>query len=931
MNITINGISCTAKTGQTIVEIARENGIEIPTLCYHPDLSLDGSCRVCMVEIEGRSSPVAACMQPVSDGMVVHTETAQVRSSRTLSLELLLSQYNDANPEKSCVGPQTEFDHWVEQHGLDVPTASTSRFPVDSDPNPVIRVDLNKCILCTRCIRACNEVQGRFVWDIAYRGNASKLVAGTDTTMLDARCESCGACVAYCPTGALEDRRAFGTDASEQIVQSVCTYCGVGCGIDLHITGNTLTRVTGNGPVNGKHLCVKGRYGYDFVHHPDRLTRPLVREHILRGESRNPQSARGDWMEVDWDTALNVIVQRLADIKRNAGSNSIGFLASAKCTNEENYLLQKFARQIIGTHNIDHCARLCHSSSVAALQASVGSGAMSNTMDDLAEHAAAYFVTGANVTEQHPVFGSRLRQAVLRRGAKLVVADPRKTDITEFATLHLRQRPGTDTALLNGLMHIILKNGWHDADFIQERTEGFEQLRESVSNYTPELVSNLTGVPIEQLEEAAEILGTAKPVAAIWGMGITQHVYGVINSLSIVNLQMLTGNVGKPGSGLNPLRGQNNVQGACDMGALPDVFPGYQKVVDQQVRESFAEAWQLDPPAPPLQDHPGLTVTEMIEAAGNQSLKALYILAENPLMSDPDINHVRECMQAAEFVVVQEIFPSETSEYADVLLPGVSWAEKRGTFANTDRLLQMIRPAIINTTDARADWEILTDLGKRMLVAEGKIPSGPQAGWDYSDPAQIMDEIASVTPSFAGISYQRIEAGEELRWPVPDNTHPGTPILHTETFTSGRGTFHVCDHLPPDELPDREYPFFLTTGRVLYHWHGAEMTRRSQGLLDTYPETLVEVNPEDAARLGIDQSSTLKVSSRRGEMLAGALISDRVPEGVVFGNFHFPGKHNVNNVTNSARDPVSKIPEYKLCAVRVDLVERDVEITHAAD
>jgi formate dehydrogenase alpha subunit len=933
MSVTINGQIFECRPGQTILDVARENGIEIPTLCHHPDLSLDGSCRLCMVEVEGKRAPVAACVQPATEGMNVTTESTDLTTSRTLTLELLLSQYNEAAPAEASVGPETEFEHWVHHYGLQIPNAPADqgRFPVNDDPNPVIRVDRNKCILCTRCIRACDEVQGRFVWDLAKRGNNTKLIAGTDTTMLDARCESCGACVAYCPTGALEDRRSFGIDASEKVVQSVCTYCGVGCGIDLHITDNQITRVTGNGPINGKHLCVKGRYGYDFVHHSDRLTRPMVREHILRGEPRKPDEPRGEWVEVDWDTALDAVVENIVSAKNRGGPDAVGFLASAKCTNEENYLLQKLARQIIGTHNIDHCARLCHSSSVAALQASVGSGAMSNTMDDLAEQAAAYFVIGANVTEQHPVFGSRLRQAVLRRGAKLIVADPRRIDITEFATLHLRQKPGTDTALLNGIMHIIIANDWHDKTFIGERTEGFAELQKTLEEYTPAVVSEITGVPVDDLYQAAEIMGTSKPAAAIWGMGITQHIYGVINALSLVNLQMVTGNVGVPGGGLNPLRGQNNVQGACDMGALPDVFPGYQKVIGADARVKFAHAWELEPRTAALADHPGLTVTEMIEGAGTNSIKALFILAENPLMSDPNINHVRECMEAAEFVAVQEIFPSETSHYADVLLPGVSWAEKQGTFANTDRLIQMVRPAVENHSDARADWEIISELGKRILEREGRTPVGQFANWNYAHPSEIMAEIAALTPSHTGITYERIERGEELRWPVPTLDHPGTPVLHIGKFTSGLGKFHVCEHLPPDEAPDPDYPFFLTTGRVLYHWHGAEMTRRSRGLIETYPESLVEINPADALQMGIGEESNVRVISRRGEMQAGALISERVPEGVVFGNFHFPGDNNVNNVTNNALDPVSKIPEYKLCAVRVELCEVNEPITRVAD
>ncbi len=547
-------------------------------------------------------------------------------------------------------------------------------------------------------------------------------------------------------------------------------------------------------------------------------------------------------------------------------------------------------------------------------------------MQDIADFSQAIFIIGSNTTEQHPVFGYKIRQAVLQRGIKLVVADPRRIPITDFATLHLRHKPGTDIALVNGLMHIILENEWHNKKFIEERCEGFEEYAENLKKYTPDFVSEETEVPQEQLQEAAEILAKNSPMAVLWAMGITQHTTGVMNVFSLASLQMLLGNMGIKGGGTNPLRGQNNVQGACDLGALVNVFPGYQKVVDKTSRDKFNQAWQLekaewkkkDGITPLFGDKPGLTVTEMTNEALDGKVRSLYILGENPLMSDPDTNHVRKCFEACEFVVLQEIFPSETSKYADVLLPGVTFAEKDGTFTNTERRVQLVRKAIAPKGEARQDWQITADIAKRVIALEGKQPLGPQAAWDYGSPSEIMDEITQVSPIYAGVSHKRIEKGAQLHWPVKDKKHPGTPILHVGEFSRGKGKFHMSDHIPSEELPTEKYPFFLTTGRVLYHWHGAEMTRRVEGLMELYPESLVEINPEDAAKLGIAEKSKVRVVSRRGEMIAKATVTDRVAEGVVFGNFHFPDEQNVNNLTILALDPVAKIPEYKVCAVNVE-------------
>ena len=544
---------------------------------------------------------------------------------------------------------------------------------------------------------------------------------------------------------------------------------------------------------------------------------------------------------------------------------------------------------------------------------------MSNSMDDVAANAASFFVIGSNTTEQHPVFGTMLRQAVARRGAKLVVADPRRIDLTEFATLHLRQRPGTDVALLNGLMHIILEKGWEDREFIANRTEGFDEFRAVVAEYTPEKTSEITRIPVEKLYEAAEILALNSPMAVIWAMGITQHIVGVRNVMSLANLQMLLGNMGVPGGGVNPLRGQNNVQGACDMGGLPNVYPAYQNVTVEDNRKKFEAAWGT-----PLPGSVGLTVTEMVPAAGEGKVKAMYILGENPVMSDPDTAHIRHCLDRCEFIILQEIFPTETADYADVLLPGVTFAEKSGTFTNTERRIQMVRKAIEPRGQARADWRITAELAQRMLAGGGrKADPAPFSGWEYADISAVMDEVAALTPSYAGVSHARLERGERLQWPVKSADHPGTPVLHIGQFTRGPGKFMPIDHIPPAEMPDDEYPWVLNTGRVLYHWHGGEMTRRASGLVEVYDRALVEVNPDDAVRLGLVNGSSkgarVKVQSRRGVIEAEAWVTDRVPPGMVFANFHFP-EASANELTLAALDPVAKIPEFKICAVKVERV-----------
>ena len=925
-NVTINDRSIEVPDGTTVLDAASQLGVEIPTLCHHKDLTPVGSCRLCLVDVEGWREPQAACALRTEDRMIVRTETSELDQHRRMVLELLLQDYSDAGYAPADSTP-SEFMRWVDHYKVPLPRREGEpRYRVDSDPNPFVWVDLNKCILCTRCVRACEEVQGRFVWGVAQRGHQTKIVAGQDTTMLDARCESCGACAAYYPTGALDDRMSMNARPPRRVVRTTCAYCGVGCQFDLHVRDERIVRVTStpDAAVNGMSLCVKGRYGFDYVHHEDRLQRPRMRKYLLDGVPSSERSTdRGPWVDVEWETALSFVAERFADIKKATGSDSIGVMSSAKCTNEENYLMQKFARQVIGTHNVDHCARLCHSSTVAGLSMAYGSGAMSNSMDDIVENASAMFIIGSNTTEQHPVFGAMIRQAVRKRDMKLVVADPRKIDITEFATQHVRHRPGTDVALINGLMHLALRNNWQDQSFVDERCEGFDDLQATLQRYTPDFVSGITGVSTSDLEQAAEVVCCNRPMAVVWAMGITQHTTGVMNVLSLANLQMLLGNMGLPGGGVNPLRGQNNVQGACDMGALPNVFPGYQSVVDDAVVQKFADLWACSvsdqPGTTPLPDstRPGLTVTEMVDAAGDGKIRALYILGEDPVMTEPDVNQVRRRLEMAEFVVLQEIFPSETSRYADVLLPGTSFAEKSGTFTNTDRRIQPVRQAIEPLGDAQPDWKITSELARRVMEIERRDPIGSHAAWEYGDSDDVQREISAVTPIYAGVTPDRVQRGERLQWPVLDASHSGTPILHVDRFTRGKGLFHAVDHVPASELPDDDYPFVLTTGRVLYHWHGGELSRRAKGLTAVCPDPVVEINAADAHHLSIKNNDFMTLRSRRGVMTARALVTDRVPAGIVFGNFHFPAEGNVNNLTIAALDPVAKIPEYKVCAVAI--------------
>lgn len=674
----------------------------------------------------------------------------------------------------------------------------------------------------------------------------------------------------------------------EARVTTTCSYCGVGCTLEVHTLGDRISRVTSplDAPANRGNLCVKGRFGFDYVTSPDRLTQPLIR----RGGVLEPAT---------WAEALDLVARRLAETRAQYGPQAIAGFSSAKCTNEENYLFQKFMRTVIGTHNVDHCSRLCHASSVTAVNMAIGSTAMSNSIAELRSDIDCLLVTGSNTTENHPVIALEMKAAVAR-GAKLILVEPREIELTRFATVWLRQRPGTDVAVFNGMAHVIIRDGlWHP-EFVADLTEGFEELAEAVLPFTPEVVEEISGVPAADLEQAARLYATSAAAGIFWGMGVSQHRTGTDASLTLCNLALLCGQIGRPGTGLNPLRGQNNVQGAGDMGCLPNLMPGYLPAAAEDTLQRFDRLWGVHLPR-----HKGLTNTEVINAAHAGQVRALYVMGENPALTDPNLNHARPALAGLDFLVVQDIFLNETAELAHVVLPAWSWAEKEGTFTNTERRVQRVRPVLPPPGAARCDWAILSDLAGRLGQP-----------WHYDSAEAIFAEIRQAVPAYAGMTYARIEAGG-LQWPCPTADHPGTRYLFAGGFPRGRGKLHPVAYLDPAELPDAQFPLVLTTGRVLYHWHGGVLSRRAEGLNAICPAPAVEVHPDDAAALGVSSGQPVRVVSRRGEVQVPALVTGRSRPGTVFMNFHF-AEAAVNLLTNDALDPYAKIPEYKVCAVRVE-------------
>ncbi len=893
IKLSIDNREVEAREGSTILEAARKAEIKIPTLCHQPGLSNTGACRICLVKVKGRPGLITSCTTEVSQGTEVIINDQEIIEARRLMVELILSEH-----EHNCLicerNGECELQDLVYQLGID-----KIRFPVNKkveateDSSQVILRDPNRCILCGRCVRACAEIVVQDVLDFAERGRKTFIAAGLDQKMADTDCVSCGTCVQSCPTGALTEKlaRFQGRSWEFRKVQTTCPYCGVGCQIELNIKNDRIVKVYGvdNGSPNRGHLCVKGRFGLDYVHHEERLTSPMIKK-------------RGKLVEASWEEALELVARRFKELKDKYGSDSLAGLSSAKCTNEENYLFQKFIRVCFGNNSVDHCARLCHASTVAGLGRAFGSGAMTNSIKEWGR-SDVVLVTGSNTTEAHPVIGYYLKHLATYHGLKLIVIDPRAIELTKYAKIWLRQKNGTDVAWVNCLLNIIMQVGLYDERFVENRTENFAQLKKTVARYTPQKVEAISGIPEKELIAAARMYASGKRSSIVFSMGITQHTTGTDNVLSLANLAMLCGNIGREGTGVNPLRGQNNVQGACDLGALPNVYPGYQKVTDKQIREKFERAWQVK-----LSSKEGLTSVEMVEAAKDGVIKGLYVMGENPMLSDPNLNNVRKGLESLDFLVVQDIFLTETARMADVVLPGVSFAEKDGTFTNTERRVQRVHKALPETGDSRQDWQIILELSERMGYS-----------MSYNHSAEIMEEIASLTPIYGGISFERL-AGEALQWPCPSPEDPGTPYLHKDKFTRGKGLFTPIDYVPPAELPDEEYPFLLSTGRILYHFHTGSLSRRSKPLDGIVPEGFLEMNPLDAKRLGIKDGDLANVGSRRGKIKTKIRITERVDKRAVFMSFHF-AESAANFLTNDALDPVTKIPEYKVSAVKIEKIE----------
>ncbi|MFO1340275.1 MAG: formate dehydrogenase subunit alpha [Burkholderiaceae bacterium] len=926
-SFTLNGQPCEAREGETILKAAERAGVRVPRLCYTDGLRPDGNCRACVVEVKGERTLAPSCCRAVQPGMVVETASERALKSQQMVLELLLADlpdagqlWNDGDPAR----PHGELSQWATELGVSPRPALAAlrrEQPAADLSHPAMAVNLDVCIQCTRCVRACREAQVNDVIGMLGRGAHAQIAFDLGDPMGESSCVACGECVQACPTGALSVKTLIGDQRVDKQVDSVCPYCGVGCLLTYQVKDNQIVAVQGrDGPANHGRLCVKGRFGFDYVSHPQRLTTPLIRKPGVpkdAGAQNHPEQPPRDWREVfreaSWEEALDAAAGGLKGLRDTHGPAALAGFGSAKGSNEEAYLFQKLVRTGFRSNNVDHCTRLCHASSVAALLEGVGSGAVSNPVGDVA-HAELIIVIGANPASNHPVGATWMKNAA-QRGTKIVLADPRRTDLARHAWRTLQFRPDTDVALLNAMLHTIIEEGLTDPAFIAARVDHFEALRDSVKAFSPERMAPVCGIPAETIREVARAYATSKASMILWGMGVSQHVHGTDNARCLIALASVTGQIGKPGSGLHPLRGQNNVQGASDAGLIPMMFPNYQRVSNAEAHAWFESFW-----ATPLDARPGLTVVEVLHAAllerdDPKRIRGMYIMGENPAMSDPDLAHARAGLASLDHLVVQDLFLTETAWLADVVLPASAWPEKTGTVTNTDRMVQMGRRALDLPGDARPDLWIIQQIAQRMGLAWQY--EGPEAGVAavYEEMRQAMHGV------IAGVSWERLEREHSVTYPCLSDDDPGQPIVFHDRFATDDGRVNLVPTslIPANEQPDEAYPFVLITGRQLEHWHTGSMTRRTEVLDAIEPAPTASLNARDLQRLGLAPGDWLQVASRRGAVQLQARLDEGTPAGAVFIPFAF-AEAAANLLTNPALDPFGKIPEFKYCAVRVEPV-----------
>ncbi|MBT5435107.1 MAG: formate dehydrogenase subunit alpha [Alphaproteobacteria bacterium] len=905
----LDGEDVTAEPGESIWQVAKRHGKTIPHLCYTEmaDYRADGNCRVCMVEIEGERTLAASCIRDPLPGMVVKTDTDRAEAARNMVLELLLA---DQPVEDEAHTTTSEFWGWAHSMGIDVSRFPRRGAPVSDLSHPAMAINLDACIHCNRCVRACREIQVNNVIGMAYRGGHAKIVFDFDDPMGESTCVACGECVQSCPTGALMektliDEAGIGKPAPAKEVDSVCPYCGVGCQLTYQVEDNAIVAVKGKeGPANHGRLCVKGRFGFDYINHAQRLTKPLIRlDDAPKGADEwiDPANPFTHFREATWEEALEKAASGLAAIRDEDGPNALAGFGSAKGSNEEAYLFQKLVRTGFGTNNVDHCTRLCHASSVAALMETIGSGAVTAPFTE-AINSDCFIVIGANPTENHPVAATFFKNSV-KRGAKLIVMDPRGQALRKHATHMLQFKPGGDVSMLNAIMHVIIEEELYDKQYVQGMTEGFDELKAHLKDFTPEAMEPICGIPADTLRDVARTYAGAEKAMVFWGMGISQHIHGTDNSRCLIALALMTGHTGRPGTGLHPLRGQNNVQGASDAGLIPMFFPDYKPVAKPEHNARFEELWDSK-----LDDNPGLTVVEIMDAVHADKLHGMYIMGENPAMSDPNVHHARAALAKLRHLVVQDLFLTETAMHADVVLPASAWPEKDGTVTNTNRQVQRGRQAVLPPGEARQDWEIIQSLAQ-----------GVGLDWNYGHISEVYEELRQATPSITGISWDRVTREDVVVYPCLTEDDPGSPIVFSEAFPteSKRGKMVPANIVQPDEMPDADFPMVLTTGRVLEHWHTGAMTRRATMLDSLEPEAIATMAPVDMERLGVAPGELVRISTRRGMIEAKARIDSGIQPGMIFVPFCFV-EASANLLTNAALDPFGKIPEFKFCAVRVD-------------